>query len=288
MVEKTSAVLPWKFDLIKGRFTFVGHQSETMLGFPVESWTDLDSWSALIHPDDREKSVHFCLRSTEKGEDHEFEYRCITASGKVIWLRDIISVVKDDQGTPVELIGHMLDVTESKKLEYKLKNLSRIDALTSLYNRAYLNNALKSEILRSTRYSAPLALLMLDIDFFKSINDNYGHQAGDACLVALGSILKSLSREVDTCVRYGGEEFVVILPQTDTKNAVHFAERLRNKTEALNVRYDDETIRFTISIGVGSLITEDEMTDEELLKAADSALYNAKETGRNRVVAASH
>jgi diguanylate cyclase (GGDEF)-like protein len=170
-----------------------------------------------------------------------------------------------------------------QQAEHRLEKMAITDGLTTLYNRIYFNDTLENELQRSLRYKTPLCLLMLDIDFFKSINDTYGHQAGDACLVALATLLKRFSRKVDSCARYGGEEFIIILPQTPFVNAMGLAERLRQEVEKLKVQYDDQTIQYTVSIGLSSLSQTGEKTAEDLLKAADSALYVAKENGRNRV-----
>ena len=170
-----------------------------------------------------------------------------------------------------------------RQAEKRLEKMAITDGLTSLYSRAYFNDKLEDEFQRSMRYKTPLCLLMLDIDYFKSINDTHGHQAGDACLVALATLLRRFSRKVDTCARYGGEEFIVILPQTPFENARALAERLRQEVEELKVQYEDKTIQYTLSIGVSALSLTDETTAEALLKAADSALYVAKENGRNRV-----
>jgi len=116
------------------------------------------------------------------------------------------------------------------------------------------------------------------------ITDAFGHQAGDACLVALADLLQHWSRKVDTCARFGGEEFIIILPNTPIDNAIELAERLRQKVDALHVQYEDQSIHYTISIGASSLKLMEEMTAVELIKAADTALYEAKESGRNRVV----
>jgi diguanylate cyclase (GGDEF)-like protein len=170
-----------------------------------------------------------------------------------------------------------------QQTEHKLEEMAITDGLTNLYNRVYFNDTLENELQRSMRYKTPLCLLMLDIDYFKSINDTYGHQAGDACLVALATLLKRFSRKVDTCARYGGEEFIIILPQTPFENAIELAERMRQEVERLKVQYENQSIQYTVSIGVSSLSLTGEMLEEELLKAADSALYVAKENGRNRV-----
>ncbi len=120
LVENVNAI-PWRFDCRDNRFTFIGKQVETILGYPQDSWTDLDSWANRIHPDDRRTAVEFCLGSTSKGKDHDFEYRCLTPENETVWLRDIVSVRKDEKDRPVELIGYMVDISEQKKTEAALE-----------------------------------------------------------------------------------------------------------------------------------------------------------------------
>ncbi len=114
-------VIPWRFDVQGNRFTFVGGQVEKILGFPVESWTDLDSWAKNIHPEDRQAAVDYCFSCMQKGEDHGFEYRSLTPAGETIWIRDIVTVHCDERGTPAEMIGYMIDITERKQAEKNLK-----------------------------------------------------------------------------------------------------------------------------------------------------------------------
>ena len=119
LVDSVKAV-PWRFDLKKNRFTYIGKQVESLLGYPVSYWVDFDSWSSCIHTDDRNKAVKFCMNSTAKGLDHDFEYRCVNADGNIVWLRDVVALRKDDTGVPFELIGYMIDITERKLLEEKV------------------------------------------------------------------------------------------------------------------------------------------------------------------------
>lgn len=120
LVEHINAI-PWRFDLKNNRFTYIGKQAERILGYPIETYTDLDSWSKKIAPEDRQDAVQFCVSSTKQGQDHEFEYRCLHTNGSVVWLRDIVTVRKDESGNPVELVGFMLDITEHKVIEDALR-----------------------------------------------------------------------------------------------------------------------------------------------------------------------
>lgn len=162
------------------------------------------------------------------------------------------------------------------------------DPLTKVYNRRYLDRRLEEEVARSTRYSHDLSVLMLDIDYFKRINDTYGHQAGDATLSALSSLFKTSLRDLDVVARYGGEEFLVICTNTAIDGAALVAERLRQLVESHPVEITDgsgerKNIQVRISIGAAGLGASID-SKENLVQAADRALYRAKREGRNRVV----
>jgi len=153
------------------------------------------------------------------------------------------------------------------------------DGLTGLYNHVYLMRTLESEIERSTRYTAPLSIMMLDLDFFKKVNDTFGHQAGDSVLKKVSELIRLSLRNVDTSGRYGGEEFMLILPNTDHGGAMELAERIRRQIESTSFTPADLAI--TISGGVATL---EGQKMAELIQQADTRLYEAKRSGRNRVV----
>jgi diguanylate cyclase (GGDEF)-like protein len=164
-----------------------------------------------------------------------------------------------------------------------LQNMATQDALTGLDNRRALDVGLKEELQRAQRYERPVTLLMIDIDHFKEVNDNYGHLAGDAVLRQLSAICQGVVRPMDHIYRYGGEEFVVLLPETDIAGACVLAERLREEVESTHFALSgDGDIQMTISIGI-AVYPKDADTTEDLLAAADRALYEAKQGGRNRV-----
>ena len=163
------------------------------------------------------------------------------------------------------------------------------DPLTGVYNRRHLDSRLNEEVSRSRRHGLPLSVLMLDIDHFKRVNDEHGHQVGDQVLVQFAALLKQQLREPDVAARYGGEEFVVIAPQTTRNDAVTLAERLRARVESAVFRVTDAAppgkkleIRLTCSIGVAEL-SEAIGRADTLLHCADQNLYSAKHAGRNRV-----
>jgi diguanylate cyclase (GGDEF)-like protein len=185
------------------------------------------------------------------------------------------------QALQTKLAERERDLSEANSL---LLTASRTDALTNVDNRGYLEERLHEVWQHSQRLHEPVSLVMCDIDHFKRVNDQYGHQAGDAVLRQFAQLLKSAARGVDRIGRYGGEEFLVILPGTVLDAAVTFAERLRHDVEAHTFTFDDGTLRRTVSCGVAAWPHPRVTSQEALVKAADGALYVAKETGRNRVI----
>jgi diguanylate cyclase (GGDEF)-like protein len=176
-----------------------------------------------------------------------------------------------------------LQELEEANRELERKNM--IDELTGLYNRRFYDHKILAEFRRSKRNLSPLSLVLIDIDFFKKINDQFGHIAGDYCLRQIAEQIKlCLKRDSDMGCRYGGEEFCLILPDTNNVGAVELAEILRKKVEKQITIYEDRSIAFTISCGVTTYQQQPDITPEQLFSAADKALYLAKKQGRNRVV----
>ena len=166
----------------------------------------------------------------------------------------------------------------------RLEMLAHTDPVTHLLNRRGLVGRLSAELDRVRRYNAPLGLLLIDLDRFKSVNDTYGHLAGDNVLTEMGNLLKHATRSVDIVGRYGGEEFVVVLPETNAGGAFTFAERIREKIANHKFTFGEGiTSHLTASIGVANFPSTGIHSPEELLHAADVALYKAKESGRNAV-----
>src|SRR5256714_8778431 len=173
---------------------------------------------------------------------------------------------------------------ELSELNDNLRQISLTDGLTQIENRRSLEDRLHDMWQHSVRLHEPLALVMCDIDKFKSVNDHYGHQAGDSVLKEFAQLLKTEAREIDRVGRYGGEEFLLILPGTVLDGAVTFAERLREEVESHTFTYTGGTLCRTMSCGVAGSPHPRVKDQEALLKASDDALYVAKETGRNRVI----
>jgi diguanylate cyclase (GGDEF)-like protein len=179
--------------------------------------------------------------------------------------------------TDVAVNKHQLQSANSQ-----LQYLSRTDRLTGLNNRGYWEEELKREYSRHRRYGSMAALVMFDIDHFKKVNDTYGHQAGDKVIQSVAEVVREQIRDTDLAGRYGGEEFVVLLPDIDSTSARLFAERLRQTVESLIVIHEGQTIPFTISLGVADL-TQPCNDHQQLIEWADHALYASKRGGRNQV-----
>jgi len=192
-----------------------------------------------------------------------------------------------------DFVEHMVSVVSiclENNLNFEtMRRTSLMDALTGVNNRLFLEQRIEEELDRSQRNGQPLTCLFLDVDFFKSINDNYGHQAGDHVLASIAGSIKQQLRNNDVLARYGGEEFVALLTNIDEKVAYEIADRIRHNVKNLSVEYNEQVISVTISIGVATYqpsISMQYSTAELatlLIQTADSALYLAKQSGRDRV-----
>lgn len=176
-----------------------------------------------MHPDDRAWAVDFCVAQSKSGIDHEADYRAMTKSGSYVWISDVEHVVRKENGEVDALIGFMFDLTERKNteenlivLEKELEELSFKDGLTDIPNRRMFDSIMEVEWENAVRNRQPLPLIMLDIDYFKQYNDHYGHIQGDDCLRRVAKVLSAAAiRSKDFIARFGGEEFVVVLPEAD-------------------------------------------------------------------------
>jgi diguanylate cyclase (GGDEF)-like protein len=164
-----------------------------------------------------------------------------------------------------------------------MKDMATYDTLTQLYNRGQLNQVLEAEFRKSLAEKQPLSIIMVDIDHFKTINDRYGHDEGDRVLIHVASLLKASLRKHDIVARFGGEEFVIILPKAIMKDAVVIAERIRRSVESTPLAVGKEKVHVTVSLGIAAIPAVWPESKEELIKFADTALYEAKGKGRNRV-----
>lgn len=247
---------------------------------------DLDSPVRCAHLSRSDGPVSFCVPMTAQGDTVgvlQFSFAPGDEPDQV-----------DDNGTPKSTRGRLVVALAEQvalalanlRLREALRSQSVVDPLTGLFNRRYLENVLERECRRAVRAGRPLTVLMLDVDHFKNVNDTWGHDAGDLVLRELAGVLRAHFRGDDIACRYGGEEFVVLLSDSTPDAAYARAEQLRQMIHSLSIQYRQQSVGLlTVSIGVAAL-PDHGTTPEELVSAADRALYEAKTSGRDRVVRA--
>ncbi len=295
LLESTKAI-PWKIDWQSMSFAYIGPQIEGLLGWTPESWVGVQDWAERMHPDDRERVVSFCVAQSQAGVDHEADYRALSRDGHYVWIRDVVHVVRREDGSVESLVGFMFDISERKRteqqllaLQQELHDLSFKDGLTGLANRRRFDALLRDEWRRAQQEQRSLALIMVDIDYFKLYNDRYGHIQGDECLkrvaLALGA---GATRPRDFLARYGGEEFVLVLPETDRQGAERVATRCREALHAQRIAHAASPVapHVTVSIGVGAIIPGDTDDPIRFIEKVDQKLYLAKQAGRDALVVA--
>ena len=195
---------------------------------------------------------------------------------------------KPQQAPPICPVGEtdcgiISEVAELRQKFTELSSLVRTDTLTGIANYRYFLQALEQEIERTQRSGQPTSLIMLDIDFFKKVNDQWGHEVGNQALIHLSRLLQQIVRKLDIPCRYGGEEFAVILPDTNLAACLPVAERIRQGIEKSPLDVAGQPLQMTVSLGIATYTDKQETTVEDLVKQADQYLYQAKESGRNRV-----
>lgn len=214
------------------------------------------------------------------GQTRENTVAMHTIFDKHVWVQATMSRFLT-KGEP-HLLAVYVDITDLKEAELRLVEQSRVDSLTRCLNRRAFMERGDEELRRAQRHRRPLTALMMDIDYFKRINDKYGHAAGDRALVVFATRVRAIVRSEDVFARIGGEEFCLLLPDTDTTQALQLAERIRATTQAISIPVDGGSLGFTLSIGIAASDAP-RCSLDQLLMRADKALYEAKAEGRNRV-----
>ncbi len=217
------------------------------------------------------------------GAEKAIEFHYVDLLDQGIWMMNDVTEQHEMEDATRAINEHLMErLGEINGLQEQLRKQAIHDALTGLYNRRYLDEMLDRELARSRREGPPLTIIMLDIDHFKKLNDTYGHPAGDEVLKSLADLLLRNSRAEDIPCRYGGEEFLLVLPNMGRHDALARAEQWRHEFETMRIAFADITMRSTISIGIATF-PEHGQTQSALIEAADKALYAAKHNGRNRV-----
>ena len=259
------------------KVTYMSPRIGEILGHPASRFMDDPRfWRVLIHPADLGAVLAEGERADKAGEPFSLEYRMISEDGKTVWVRDEALLVHDGKGEPLHWQGVLTDVTKQKALEEQLKHRAFHDQLTGLPNRQLFVERLGRALGRTRRTGRQAAILFMDLDGFKVVNDSLGHEMGDLLLVALGERLRRRLRPEDTLARFGGDEFVVLLEAVDRRDhATQVAERI---SEALKRPFvvGGRELFVTASIGI-SLGTARTKSPEDLLRDADTAMYWAKD-----------
>ena len=270
-----------------GKFTYSNARFDEIFGYSTDEVRGLGPLDVAIE-DDR-PLVAESIRKRLSGEVERVDYvfRGLRKNGAVIDIEVHSNTM--EIGGKLAMISLIIDVTERTRaarevqaLQERLREQSTHDALTGLYNRRYLDEIIGPEMISAEAHGYPVSVIISDLDHFKAINDRYGHVAGDEVLRTFGSLMRRYARASDIYCRYGGEEFLLVLPQVAEDIAVERAEQLRSAMAAARIPVGALQITVTASFGVATS-PRDGRTGDELIAAADSALYAAKASGRNRV-----
>ncbi len=276
-----------------GQWLDVNQRGMRMLGYSMAELAQM-KYLDVIHPADRARNLHdFQLLDWKRHASFRMERRYLRKDGTLFWGDLSITAIQDAQGKVSSLLGVLVNITRSKEAEAALQRANEQlqqqairDALTGLYNRRYLDETLSRELRRAMREQQPLGLVLLDIDYFKRCNDTYGHDAGDALLRAVAGFILNHTRSADLACRYGGEEFVLLLPGASVQDTWQRAEDIRSGIQQLAVPYQGRILdAITVSLGI-AVFPHHGVTADLLIKTADRALYWAKRNGRNQIVAA--
>ncbi|TRZ98741.1 MAG: diguanylate cyclase [Rhodocyclaceae bacterium] len=269
-----------KFTHLQGIEHILGFAEDELLGLPYRALL-----CDVSHSNDCEVNQH--MQALEPVERVVVEAK--NKAGASVWLSTSAQPVLDAGGHYVGYRGVDVDVTEITLARLALEELALHDPLTGLANRRKFVDRYQFERLRQSRVGLPLTLLMVDIDHFKLVNDNFGHIVGDVCLKAVADVLARQLRTVDLIARFGGEEFLVLLSDTDTTTGKLVAEKLRRALEnhVIDIGLEAQpTLQITASFGVATILPAEDLTLEALIERADGAVYAAKRGGRNRVCSA--
>ena len=254
-----------------------------MLGYSEEKPLRVEDWYAHIHPDDLPHVQSSVEKHFDNHHPYRVEYRSLCADGTWLWVEGRGKVTAWEGNKPLFMTGTATDISARKHAELELRRLSITDSLTGLYNRRYFFKRLTASLMGFKRHHRPFCVVMLDIDHFKKINDEYGHAAGDKVLCQVSSMMQGVLRETDLLARLGGEEFAMLLVDTDVQGAKELAERINVNLSQLKVSYKEHSISVTISMGITNASLNDINSDEVMFRA-DHAMYQAKFEGRNRIV----
>jgi diguanylate cyclase (GGDEF)-like protein/PAS domain S-box-containing protein len=269
----------WEWDVRSDAFTW-GRDPSGLLGTGPQGGAPHSDIRALIHPDDRARYQASCGRTLETGEPHFCEFRIVDSSDQVRWIAARGKVVYGGEGVAERVLGVSQDVTERKRQEDEVRYLAYHDTLTGLPNRRLLDDRLRQAVFAAQRRNARVAVIAIDLDHFKTVNDSLGHKAGDAVLREVAGRLMGCVRKADTLARQGGDEFVIVIPDLAIEADCSIVAEKILRTLGSEIVVEGRAFSIGASIGI-SLFPGDAGDGETLLRNADVAMYRAKELGRN-------
>ena len=272
----------WEWDMTNDS-VFFSPQLKKMLGYgPNEMEPVVETWSENVHPEDIERVFQIRMDHINGSrESYDAEYRLRNRNGHYLWVHDRGKICERDQnGNPTHMVGMVQNITDRKKLQCQLEELAANDVLTELPNRRKGEELAKQQLALSQRTENPLSIVVVDLDHFKSVNDMFGHQKGDEVLQFSAQLLKSSIRESDIVYRWGGEEFIIVLPATNIEQAQKVTDQIHRVFANANWEHL-EIPPLTLSVGI-AVYPHHGKSFDSLLKEADAAVYAAKEKGRNQ------
>jgi diguanylate cyclase (GGDEF)-like protein/PAS domain S-box-containing protein len=266
-----------------GRFVQVNNSLCEITGYTREELLSLNI-ATITHPEELDERTRL-LGELLSGQIDRYirDGRLLRANGDAVWVAHNVRLLRDADGNPVQLITHLVDITERRMLERELRHMADHDPLTALLNRRGLEAELDRHVTHVNRYGARGALLVLDLDHFKAINDTLGHEAGDRLIVTVANLLRTRLRTSDAVARLAGDEFAILLPDANAEMARHVAEEIVADVQRnASVDQGQTRRRVTASVGV-TMFSQEHINAESVLIDADLAMYDAKEAGRDRV-----
>jgi diguanylate cyclase (GGDEF)-like protein/PAS domain S-box-containing protein len=272
--------------------TYVSPQIEALLGVSADAYMeDPHLWYKRLHAADRERALEEYVRGRESGRPFTFEYRLVATDGRIVWIRDSATIVADPQGSETFVHGVMLDVTDARKAEARAAFVSHHDPVTGLPNRSMFEEYLGLAIARARRAGGGVAVMLIDVDDFRLVNDSLGHETGDDLISKLAGRLREATRDTDLVARQGGDEFLLLLADLDrgtapgipnpTDGATMVAESVAARVqEMLRAPFNVGGTEVYVSASIGIALFPNHASDAAvLLRAADTAMYRSKRTG---------
>ena len=252
-------------------------------GYTDDALREMSSLQEITHPDDQQaKDTRIWVLNAIEGSTHHCQQRLLHARGKVVWVETSTSLVRDSNGDPAHVVVQMQDISERRRLEERLQQFADQDALTGMRNRRLFEDDLRNQVARCYRYKEQAALIMFDLDDFKTVNDTFGHKAGDELLKAVAAAVKLRLRTGDRAARLGGDEFAILLSNVSPEQAEVVESDVKRVLSAAQVAVGGALMSPRVSMGL-AIIHGHEGDGEAVIAEADASMYAAKRAGKNTI-----